>query len=78
MNAITVFVASGLVAKTLVLWRVSGGADGTTSAYNLIYRAGFASWAGPLNGSLVFAVTTVLFWLLVARLMYARRIFIRV
>ncbi len=80
MNAITVFVASGLVARTLVLWRVPDGADsgGTTSMYNLIHETAFASWAGPLNGSLAFAASTVLFWLGVLWVMYARRIFIRV
>ena len=78
VNAITVFVASGLVAKTLVLWRVPSSGDETTSAYNFLYETLFASWAGPLNGSLAFAVATVLFWLGVTWAMYARRIFIKV
>ena len=78
VNAITVFVASGLVAKTLVLWRVPTGGGGTTSAYNFLYETLFASWAGPLNGSLAFAIATVLFWLGVAWAMYARRIFLKV
>ena len=78
MNAITVFVASGLVAKTLVLWRVPDGSGATTSMYNLVYETAFASWAGPLNGSLAFAAATVLFWLAVLWVMYARRIFIKV
>lgn len=78
MNAITVFVASGLVAKSLVLWRITGSAGETTSAYNLIYENAFASWAGPLNGSLAFAVAMVLLWLGVAWTMYARRIFLKV
>lgn len=78
VNAITVFVASGLVAKTLVLWRVPAASGDTRSAYNLVYEALFASWAGPLYGSLAFAAATVLFWLGVAWAMYARRIFIKV
>lgn len=79
MNAITVFVASGLLAITLVRWRVPAGPDGaTTSLYNRIYEVGFASWAGPLNGSLAFAAATVLLWFAVLRLMYARGIFIKV
>lgn len=78
VNAITVFVASGLVAKTLVLWRVPAGGGETTSAYNVLYETLFVSWAGPLNGSLAFAIATVLFWLGVARAMYSRRIFIKV
>ena len=78
MNAITAFVASGLLAKTLILWRVPDGSGGTTSAYGRIYETAFASWAGPLNGSLAFAVATVLFWFAVAWAMYSRRIFIKV
>ncbi len=78
VNAITVFVASGLVAKTLALWRVPSGAGETTSAYNFLYETLFTSWAGPLNGSLAFAIATVLFWLGAARAMYARRLFIKV
>ena len=80
MNAITVFVASGLVARTLILWRVPAeeGSGSTTSLYNLVYEAGFASWAGPLNGSLAFAGATVLFWLGVLWAMSARGIFIKV
>ena len=80
MNAITVFVASGLVAETLVLWRVpdGSGSGGMTSMYTHIHETVFASWAGPLNGSLAFAATTVLFWLGVLWVMYVRRIFIKV
>ena len=79
MNAITVFVASGLVAKALVLSRVPAGpGDRTTSLYQRIYEVGFASWAGPLNGSLAFALATVLLWLAVLWAMYARGIFIKV
>ena len=80
MNAITVFVASGLVAKTLVLWRVRvpGGSGETTSAYNIAYEAGFASWAGPLNGSLAFAAATVIFWLAALWVMSARGVFLKV
>ena len=80
MNAITVFVASGLVARTLVLWRVPApeGSGDTISVYNLVYEAGFASWAGPLNGSLAFALATVLFWYGILWAMSARGIFIKV
>ena len=78
MNAITAFVASGLLAKTLILWRVPDGTGGTTSAYGRIYETAFASWAGPLNGSLAFAAATVLLWFAVAWAMFSRRIFMRV
>lgn len=80
MNAITVFVASGLAARTLIVWRVPAGRGPgeTTSLYNLVYEAGFVPWAGRLNGSLAFALATVLFWFGILWALSARRIFIKV
>jgi len=80
-NALAVFVASGLLAITLIVVRVPvpGSTSGeTVSLYARIYEVAFASWAGPLNGSLAFAAATVLFWLAVAWVLYRRDIFIKV
>ena len=76
MNAIAVYVASGMLSKTMGRIRV-GGEDGT-SLYAWIYRHGFQSWAGDLNGSLAFAVTYVGFWLALMWVLYRRRIFIKI
>ena len=76
MNAIAVFVASGMLSKTMGRIRV-GGDDGT-SLYGWIYQNLFRSWAGDLNGSLAFAVTYVAFWLALMWLLYRRRIFIKI
>ncbi|MDH5805796.1 MAG: DUF5009 domain-containing protein, partial [Gemmatimonadota bacterium] len=61
MNSIAVFVLSGLFVKTIVniRWEVSGE---TTSLYAWIYNTMFVPWAGPLNGSLLFAVGNILLW----------------
>ncbi|MFQ5537107.1 MAG: acyltransferase family protein [Gemmatimonadota bacterium] len=76
MNAIAVFVLSGLVTKMLI--RVhTGGGDGP-SAYAWIYRNLFASWAGDLNGSLAFALAYVTFWWGAMALLYRRGIFIKI
>lgn len=80
-NALAVFVASGLLAVTLIVVRlpVPGSTSGeTVSLYARIYEVAFASWAGPLNGSLAFAGATVLFWLAVAWVLYRRNILIKV
>lgn len=62
-NPLTVFVASGLMAR--ILGRVQiGAADGTVPLQRWLYERLFASWAGPLNGSLACAIAFVLFWLL--------------
>jgi predicted acyltransferase len=78
MNAIAVFVASGLLTKTLVRVRVPAAAGETTSLYNWIYTNLFASWAGPLHGSFAFALSYVVFWLFMMWLLYRRGIFIKI
>lgn len=75
MNAIAVFVASGLLARVLGIIRVGG--EGV-SLKGWIYEHLFASWAGSLNGSLAFALSYVLFWLVAMWLLYRRGIFIKV
>jgi predicted acyltransferase len=75
MNAIAVFVASGLLARVMGMVRVG---EGGPSLKGWIYQTLFASWAGPLNGSLAFAVSYVLFWFGVLWILYWRRIFIKI
>lgn len=75
MNAITVFVASGLVAKQMGLARVG---TNEVPLKGWIYEHLFASWAGQLNGSLFFAVFYVLIWLAIMWVLFKRRIFIKI
>jgi len=75
MNAIAVFVASGLVAKQMGLVRV--GSE-KVPLKTWLFDHAFASWAGPLNGSLLFALSYVLAWLAVLWVLYRRRIFIKI
>ena len=77
-NAIAVFVLSGLAAKSLILYKVERAGGSTASLYQLLYEKAFASWAGPLPGSLLFAIAIVLFWWLAMWALYRRRIFIAV
>ena len=75
MNAIAVFVASGLVAKQMGLFRV-GPTEVPLKSW--IYNELFASWAGPLNGSFLFAISYVLIWLAIMWVLFQRRIFIKI
>lgn len=75
-NAIAVFALSGLVAKSLILYKVERRDGSLASLYQLLYENAFASWAGPLRGSLLFALATVLFWWIAMLVLYRRRIFI--
>ena len=73
MNAIFLFFASGLVARVLYTVRTEDG----LSLYQWIYERWFVPWAGELNGSLAFAVATILVWWLVLFVMYRLRWFLR-
>lgn len=68
LNAIFIFVASVLAIKLLV----------KTKTYAWISEHLFASWAGTMNGSLLFAIVTLLFWWGVAYAMYRRKWTIKV
>lgn len=72
LNAIFVFVASGLVARLLLKTHIGSG-DTAPNTYTWIYENWFQPWAGPMNGSLAFALTTVLFWWTVLYWMYRRQ-----
>lgn len=73
MNAIALYVGAGLMAELFGVIRIQGGPLGAW-----IYRNAFASWAAPVNASLAFAISFVLFWLVLMWILYRRRIFIKV
>jgi predicted acyltransferase len=73
MNAIAVFVGSGVLARTLAYVRV-----GDASLHQLVYGGVFSSWLPPYAASLGYAITWVVGWFLVLAWMYRRRIFIKI
>ena len=77
VNAIVVFVASGLLAKTMAIIKLPlRGA--TVSSQVFIYRTLFESWLAPINASLAFAAANVLGWYAVLWWMDKRGIHIKV
>ncbi len=76
MNAIAVYVASGMLTKTMGRIRV-GGEEGS-SLYGWIYTNLFQSWAGDYNGSVAFALAYVTFWLGAMWLLHRREIYIKI
>jgi predicted acyltransferase len=77
-NAITLFVASGLLVKTLALIRVSTD-DGREIAVNrYAYQQWFVPLASPKNASLLYAVANLIILFLLLAWMYRRRLFLRV
>ncbi|MEL6823610.1 MAG: DUF5009 domain-containing protein, partial [Calditrichota bacterium] len=77
MNAIAVFVLSGILARILIYTKFPYGGE-TISAKSWIYQNMFLSWADPINASLAFALSNVLFWLAAMWFLYQRKIFIKI
>ena len=78
VNALALFVFSGIFARILGLVKVTAS-DGTSiSLQKWIFDTFFLSIASPINASLMFAVSFILFWLFLMWLLYRRRIYIKV
>lgn len=78
LNAITLYVASGLLAKTLGVIRVAA-ADGRDLALSgWIYVNAFAPYFAPKNASLTYAVANLVVLFVLLWWMYSRRLFLRV
>ncbi len=75
MNSIAVFVLSGLAADILRVWTV--GSE-SISLKQWLFLNVFSSWATPINASLAYAVTYVLFWFVIMALFYRFRIFVKI
>jgi predicted acyltransferase len=78
VNAIALFMLSGLSAKILLLVKVIGAAGKPVSLYTFIYRRFFEPMASPYNASLLFALADLLALYLILWVMYRRRIFLKV
>lgn len=78
VNAITLFVGSGLMARLMSLWKIprANGTQGNLQTF--IYDHLFASWAQPVDASLAYAISFLLLWLLLVWLLYRKKIFIKI
>jgi predicted acyltransferase len=77
MNALTLFVVSGLLVKTLTLVRVPRDGGTQRSLYVAIYRTQFAPLAPPKVASLLFAVVVLVLLYGLLEFLYRRRWFLR-
>jgi predicted acyltransferase len=78
VNAIALFVGTGLMADLMGLVKISQP-DGTEiSLQGWIFRNLYLSWASPMNASLFYAISFVLLWLFLMWLLYRKKIFIKI
>jgi predicted acyltransferase len=78
VNALALFVFSGLLARLMGIIKLPRGDGSSLALQPYIYKNLFASWAAPLNASLLYAITYIFFWLLLMWLLYRKNIFIKV
>ena len=78
MNPMVAFVGSGVMARCIYsIFTVNY--DGKKIPLEAgIYQSMFASWLDPVNASLAFAVTFVLFWFVILSVLYQKKIFFKV
>ena len=77
-NALAVYFLSEYFVLLASLIRFTRADGSRTDILGLVYEKLFASWAAPINASLMYAVCFVLVWLAAMSLLYRKRIFIRV
>lgn len=77
-NALAVYFLSSIVGRMMALWHIAraNGAPGNLKTFLVDHL--FASWLTPMNASLFWAITYVLFWLAVLSVLYRKNIFIKV
>jgi len=70
-------VGSGAMARVLGLIQVPLGGE-SVSLQQAIYRSVFASWLGPRNASLGYAIAFVVLWYAILKLLERRGIILKV
>jgi len=79
MNPLFIFALSGIWAKTLwMLIRFENAEGNIVSGSGWLYQEIFLPLAGNINGSLLYAITHVIFFWVIGLILYKRKIFIKV
>lgn len=79
VNALALFIGSGLMAKLFGIIKVARDADGkAVSLQSWIFNSIFLPLASPINASLMFAISFILLWLFLMWLLYRKQIYIKV
>jgi len=78
VNALALFVGSGLMARMMSIVKVAGADGKEIGLQTWIYQTIFAPLADARTSSLMYAVCFILFWLFLMWLLYRKRIYIKV
>jgi predicted acyltransferase len=78
VNALALFVGSGLMARLLGIVKMTTADGQSVSLQSWIFSQVFLPAADPVNASLAYAVCFIFVWLFLMWLLYRKRIFIKV
>ena len=78
VNALPLFVFSGIMARMLGAYRVTGPDDKPVAVQKWIFDNIYLAIAQPVDASLIYAISFILLWLFLMWLLYRRRIFVKV
>jgi predicted acyltransferase len=77
-NALIIYFLAELFSHIISLVSFTQPDGSSVDLKTFIYEKIFASWASPVNASVLFAICVVLLWLGVATILYRKRVFIKV
>lgn len=79
VNALALFVFSGIMARLFGMIRFAGPEEGKEiTLQQWIFNNAFLSWASPINASLAYAIWFILLWLFLMWLLFRKQIYIKV
>ncbi len=78
VNALVLFVGSGVMARIMGIIKVSDAEGKSISLQKWIFDSLFLPFASPINASLMYAISFILVWLFLMWLLYRKQIFIKV
>lgn len=78
VNALALFVFSGLLARLLGVIKVTNANGKSVSLQSYIFESVFLPLASPVNASLLYAISYILLWLFLMWILYRNKIFIKV
>ncbi len=77
-NALVVFVGSGIIGRLMYMLKTTTSTGEIVSIKEAMYTGLYVPLAGELNGSLLFALTNIAFWLAILWYLYAKKIFVKI
>lgn len=77
-NAIAVYFLSGIFLRCINFIKITGPTGDSVGLSGYIYNTFFVPFLSPYNASLAWAVSYVLFWLVIMWIFYVKKIFIKI